>query len=147
MTSTKARGLKTVSGILPHISRVYIWGGWQILEGILRRAKEYSSRHEIWCLNLIWQLETVWHPRFILPTHISSFSVMKTVFWNILFQKTLQSGDWPTFWAFQTTHTYVVSKKLSFTDNFITAFNMFCFYFKLGTGKQNTLHSNSNSGP
>lgn len=91
MTSTKAWGLKTVS----HISRVYIQGGWQILEGILRRAKEYSSSDEIWCLNLIWQLETVWQPRYIFSTHISLFSMTKSVFWNALFQKkqkTLQSS-------------------------------------------------------
>lgn len=59
MTSAKARGLKTVSGTLPHISGVYIQGGWQILDGILRRAKKYLSLDKIWCLNLKWQLEIV----------------------------------------------------------------------------------------
>lgn len=111
MTSTKAWGLKTVS----HISRVSIQGGWQILEGILRRAKEYSSSDEIWCLNLIWQLETVWQPRYIFSTHISLFSMMKSVFWNVLSQKKKKKYiavfDWP-FKYFIHAHIAAVSKRL-----------------------------------
>lgn len=131
MTSTKARGLKTV----PHISRVYIWRGWQIPEGILRRAKEYSSPDEIWCLNLIWQLETVWQPRFIFSTRIGSFSVMESIFWNQKKRCSLRL----TYISYNA-QIAAVSKRLSFTDN---AFKIFCFCFKLGRRK----HSNSNTCP